>query len=120
MRTAEIELAAALILGEARTRRRQRQQHGVAQVRAGRGIGEHVRQEQALRLFQAKLVALHARRLYGKRGIARQQARERRRGASAKLVGPQELRAPGGELVVDRPGLFGLHAANYGAAGSWR
>ena len=80
---AEVERARALELRKPRRRSRQRQQRGVAKMRAGERIGEHGGQEKPLGDFQALLVLLQARRLGGELGVARQQAGKLCRGAAA-------------------------------------
>src|SRR3954466_7134294 len=109
-------------------------------MRAGGGIGEHGREEQALGDFGARLVLLQARRLGGELGVAWQQARKLRRGAAAKLIDAHVAAPAVGQAVVDarrvraeirlaggavgalrwRWKRAGSHGAHYRPAGFWR
>ena len=79
----------------------ERQQHGVAQMHAGDGVGEHVGEQQALIDFVPVLGAQRQLRFALQRRALGHQARVGDRGALTQCVGAQEARTLFGERVVD-------------------
>ena len=85
-----------------------RQQHGVAQMHAGVGVGQHMRQENALIDFDAVLLALHQLRFRHRPACASASGPGTSfDGVVSEIVDAQEVVEIFGELAIDRIGMIG-------------
>src|SRR5437867_6693644 len=74
-------------------------------MHAGRGVGQDLRQELALRLLHALFFALREERFGLQLLLGRQRFRVVLRSEPAQLVDPQEAAASRSQLVVDSKGI---------------
>ena len=86
------------------------QQGGVAEMEAGAGVAEDVREEDALVDLDAVLVALVEAGFGGDLPLGRDEAGHQRGGAPGQLVHAEEARAAGRGRIVDPIGVRGQEA----------